>query len=150
MSISTAVVLPFPAEQCGGLPRFAGRPFGRDGLVFGIAASVNGDAAAFANVSGHRRVWAAVDRPWGRLNESALWLAGEAVQAIRPDWRESFWSREFLATVTHDFCEVFLTKAPWEGGVIPLSDIRAWMRSRQIGCPEWDFLPSVRPVNAWF
>ncbi|MGF6440539.1 hypothetical protein [Paraburkholderia youngii] len=149
MNRNTNVVLPFSharglaatrKTEAHRLPSFAARPFSRDGLVFGVG-TVDGHAGdvAIANVTGLRRLWSPSDRPWGRTSDGATWLAGEVVIALRPDWRESFWSFDFLAAVARDFSETFLINAPVEGGVVNLPEIRAWMDRLKIGRPAWDF-----------
>lgn len=149
-----SVVLPFPhhRSRCEArLPLFASRPIERDGLVFGVGAIMDRPGeVAITNVSGLRRVWEPGDRPWGRMSEGASWLAGEVVIALRPDWRESFWSFEFLASVTRDFAETFLVCAPFSGGVIGIQEIRGWMERMQIGRPAWDYACSTaaNPTDA--
>ena len=157
MNEMKSVVVPFPSDRCRvwpattcvssmmRLPSFAARPFSRDGLVYGVGSIDSSDSVvALANVSGLKRIWAASERPWGSRSEGSEWLAGEVVFALRPDWRECFWSVEFLASVARDFRETFLASAPWEGGVIGLSAIRDWMDGLKIGRPSWDY-----PVGAY-
>lgn len=117
-------------------------PFHSWGLVFEF--SVGGDDVAAAelgrtNLPGDGTMWPVHDLPWGPNSEHACEFARSVVIFLRPDWRASFWSNEFLEEVATDFARRFLIPAPVSGGQVSRGEIKFWLESLGL---------SVRPLPA--
>lgn len=115
-------------------------PFLSWGLVFELGViGPGGDAAEMGrtNLPGDRSLWPAHGLPWGPDSEHACELARRVVTLLRPDWRASFWSNEFLEEVVADFARCFLIPAPVSGGHISRGEMNRWLESLGL---------SVRPL----
>ncbi|VVE33633.1 hypothetical protein PTE31013_03805 [Pandoraea terrigena] len=124
-------------------------PFHSWGLVFGIRGVENDRAAAEVgrtNLPSDTVVWAADGLPWGSASESAYALARLVVRFLRPDWRASFWSREYFEEVARDFAHRFLVPAPRSGGQVTRPQINAWFESLGLAAPPLS--ASVRLVSS--
>lgn len=117
-------------------------PFHSWGLVFELCVRGAGDAAAelgCTNLPGDCTMWPAHGLPWGPDSDSehACKLARRVVTLLRPDWRVSFWSNEFLEEVVTDFARRFLIPASVSGGHVSRGEINRWLESLGL---------SVRPL----
>ncbi|MGF6603324.1 hypothetical protein P3T23_008078 [Paraburkholderia sp. GAS448] len=124
-------------------------PFHSWGLVFGIRDEEDDGAAAEVgrtNLPGDTVAWAANGLPWGSASESAYVLARLVVRFLRPDWKASFWSREYFEEVTRDFAHRFLVSAPRSGGQVTRHQINAWFES--LGLSVSTLPSSVRLVSS--
>ncbi len=115
-------------------------PFLSWGLVFELSGRGPGGAAAQlgrTNLPGDGTLWPAHGLPWGSDSEHASALARRVVTLLRPDWRASFWSNEFLGEVVTDFAHRFLIPAPVSGGHVSRDEMNRWLESLGL---------SVRPL----
>lgn len=142
-----------PVAQLGTLASspILARAFHVHGLVFGQALVDDehegaSRVVAVTNLTGGR-AWASNRAPWGTRGERTRRLATEVISALRPDWRESFWTHEFLLSIARDFARRFLDNAPPEGGRISIDEITNWMKARQIGRPVWHDGAAVLPQS---
>lgn len=67
--------------------------------------------------------------PWGASSETTFVLARLVVRFLRPDWKASFWSREYFEQVARDFAHRFLVAAPRIGGHVTRAEMSAWLNS---------------------
>lgn len=107
-------------------------PFHSWGLVFGIQNEARKGAAAEigrTNLPGDTAAWAIDALPWGSASEPAYRLSRLVVRFLRPDWKASFWSREYFEEVARDFAHRFLVPAPQSGGQVTRHQINAWLES---------------------
>lgn len=120
-------------------------PFHSWGLIFCVR---DGDGAvaevARTNLPGDTAAWDIESLPWGSASESAYRLSRLVVRFLRPDWKASFWSREYFEEVARDFAHRFLVPAPRAGGQITRHQINAWLKS--LGLAVIPLTPSVRLV----
>ncbi|HJP61100.1 MAG TPA: hypothetical protein VJ865_13925 [Gemmatimonadaceae bacterium] len=107
-------------------------PFHSWGLIFCIRNEDSEGAAAEVartNLPGDAAAWDIESLPWGSASESAYRLSRLVVRFLRPDWKASFWSREYFEEVARDFAHRFLVPAPRAGGQISRRQINAWLES---------------------